>query len=457
MRSFTIRLKDIVGSRTFTWQGALFLSVIATAGSLILFTLPGQTNLWHFFVIFAFAQVCALFVYAAAALTIARIANFKLKSIFVFVSYIAFCIVRAYVANRLLIRANLSDSTMLLWRIQANLFVNIPGFFGPAWILNTREKTRLRISELQSEVEKLRSELSELSLQYSEQRSFAERELAIEVATTKQVIETLISTHDSRITVTVLIEKISNQVNQLGQLIRTLSKAYSTRPPSIAPEFSDVSMMSIVDWLTTKYGISPLAASTMGSYLSFRYFITSGESSTILAQAFWVFTSIFCLLYLYRHQVIPVTKNFSRIVRLVIFQIVAVLVASTWAWLTILFDSQVTQQGSIFAVGAFTSWVVINVASIIVGVQNEYFSYVREIESGIVDFHSVINELRSLMQRENMAWKKMFARDIGRTPTAATVMLRNFSETPAAIDAEQVLERVSEIWELVLVELRSLT
>jgi hypothetical protein len=70
---------------------------------------------------------------------------------------------------------------------------------------------------------------------------------------------------------------------------------------------------------------------------------------------------------------------------------------------------------------------------------------------------NAIMEIRATMLQEDSAWKSMFIENISRTPTAATVMLRNVVENPSDDNVEQSLRAVTEIWEEVLVRLRLVT
>mgnify|MGYP000606047603 CR=1 FL=1 len=66
-------------------------------------------------------------------------------------------------------------------------------------------------------------------------------------------------------------------------------------------------------------------------------------------------------------------------------------------------------------------------------------------------------DIKQTMALEESTWKSMFVGNIGRTPTAATVMLRTVIEDPHAKNVGELLQAVVEIWESVLTRLRLVT
>ena len=457
MRTLTSFLRSLIGPRTYTWQGAVALSFISTVGTVILYANKADTNLALFLVIFIFAQVCALFIYALCGLAQTRISRFSSQAVLVVVGYVVYCFVRAYVAEKLLWRSEAITENLLGWRFRSNLLVNLPGFIGSAWVMNVRERSSVRLAELLTQGEQLSKELNELNDLYTEQRSYGERELALEIASAKQLLDSIETQGDVLDAHSATIERLRGVVHHASQAIRAMSQSAQGRQSLISEMPARFSMSNVVDRVTQERGVSPWFASLTGFFFALTYATDYAPERHPLPTSIGIGSIMFLILWVFRYLVLPRVKSWRRLQRILIFEIFVVAASLWWALTISRGDFASALPVALPLVSAATSAVVMNVMAFTQSLLDQRIDYSRAIDNRNREIEKAIMEIRATMSLEESTWKSMFVGNISRTPTAATVMLREVVDKPRENNIEQALATVIEIWESVLGRLRLVT
>ena len=457
MRTLTSFFRSLIGPRTFTWQGAVALSFIATVGTVVLYANKANAELVNLVVIFVFAQACALFVYAVSGLLQTRLTRFSAQVAVVVIGYVVFCFVRAYVAEKLLWRADAISENLLSWRFRSNLLVNLPGFVGSAWVMNVSARSRANVDEDLARTEVLEREFSELSDRYSEQRSYGERELALEIASAKQMLYSFESQSLSSTPVASAVEKLRSAVYRADQAVRAMTSNESFRTPSVTTRFPRFSIVDVIDRATRERGVSPGFASLTGFFFAVTYFADYDPQGSVFIRALGIGAVMFLLLWLYRVAVLPRMKDKKRLWRILGFELCIIIVSAWWAMSISRAEYTETLPVALPILTALTSVVVMNVMAGTQSLIDQRMDYARMIQRRNQELENAIAEIKTTMALEESTWKSMFVGNIGRTPTAATVMLRTVVEDPHAKNVGELLQAVVEIWESVLTRLRLVT
>ena len=433
------------------------MSIITTVGTVVLYANRANAKLALFIVIFVFAQVCALFVYAASGMLQTRLNRLSAQVITVVIGYVVFCIVRAYVAEKLLWRAGAISQDLLGWRIRSNLLVNLPGFIGSAWVMNVSATLRAQIDSNLERAEVLERELSELNDRYSEQRSYGERELALEIASAKQLLDAFETQAVNSATTTILREELRSVVYRADQAVRAMISAGVSKSATVVTGRPEISFVGVVDRATQERGVSPWFASLTGFFFAVTYFVDYDSQRHAFIRALGIGAVMFLLLLGYRVVVLPIVKNWPRLWRWVSLE-VCISAVSVW-WAVAISGSEYSDQLPVAlpVVTTLTSIAVMNVMAGAQSVLDQRSIYSETIARHAIELEHAIADIKSTMAIEESTWKSMFVGSISRTPTAATIMLRSVLDEPLADNVDEVLRKVIEIWNSVLMRLRLVT
>ena len=457
MRTLTSFFRSLIGPRTYTWQGAIAQSFIATIGTVMLYANKAHTHLSLFLVLFVFAQVCALFVYALCGLIQIRLSRFSSQAMLVVIGYVIYCFVRAYVAEKLLWRVDAVTEHLLGWRFRSNLLVNLPGFVGSAWVMNVRERSASHIEFLLAQGEKLSRELGDLEDLYAEQRSYGERELALEIASAKQLLDTIENQGTVQIAHAASVELLRRVVHHANQAVRSMSNSPHGHGATISPIPAWFSFSNVVDRMTKEHGVSPGFTSFIGFFFAVTYLTDYEPEGHPLLQSAGIGIVMFALLWSFKFLVLPRVKTLPRLKRIAIFELAVIVVGAWWALTISRGEYANLLPVALPVVSALTSIVVMNVLAFTRSLFDQRIDYARKIERRNQELESAIGGIKQTMALEESTWKSMFVGNISRTPTAETVMLRTVVEDPDAKNVGELLQEVVEIWESVLTRLRLVT
>ncbi len=426
-------------------------------GTVILYANQTNANLAQFLAIFIFAQVCALFVYALCGLVQLRISRFSLQALLIVVGYAVYCFARAYVAEKLLWRADAVTDDLLSWRFRSNLLMNLPGFIGSAWVMNMRERSAMHLAELMARGEALSKELGELTDLYTEHRSYGERELSLEISSARQLLDSIDSDSHLLRHHSSIVERLQSAVHHASQAVRAMSQNSQSQLTSISAIPAPFSFSNVVDRVTSSRGVSPLFVSVTGFFFAITYATDYDPEGNPLLSSLGIGFVLFAILWTFRAGVLPKIASWRRYARVLIFEIVVLLASSWWALMVSRGDYVITLPVALPLISAVTSVVLMNIMAFTQSFIEQRADYARAVEFRNQEIEHAVAEIRSTMALEESTWKSMFVGNISRTPTAATVLLRTVIENPTSDNVEQSLLKVIDIWESVLDRLRLVT
>lgn len=426
-------------------------------GTVILYANQTSTDPAEFLAIFIFAQVCALFVYAFCGLLQLRISRFSLQALLIVVGYVVYCFVRAYVAEKLLWRADAVTDHLLGWRFRSNLLVNLPGFIGSAWVMNVRERSAMHLAELMTRAEASSKELGELRDLYTEQRSYGERELSLEISSARQLLDAIDADSDLVRQHSSIVERLQSAVHHASQAVRAMSQNSQSQLTSISPIPAPFSFSNVVDRVTSLRGASPWFVSVTGFFFAITYATDYDPEGNPLLSSLGIGFVLFAILWTFRVGVLPKIASWRRYTRVLVFEIVVSLASTWWALMVSRGEYANTLPFALPLISAVTSVVLMNIMAFTQSFIEQRADYARAVECRNQEIEHAVAEIRSTMALEESTWKSMFVGNISRTPTAATVLLRTVVENPTSDTVEQSLLKVIDIWESVLDRLRLVT
>ena len=426
-------------------------------GTVILYANQAHTNLSLFLVIFIFAQVCALFVYALCGLAQPRISRFSLQVVLIVVGYVMYSFVRAFVAEKLLWRAEAVDEALLGWRFRSNLLVNLPGFVGSAWVMNARERSASHLNELLRQGDELSIELGKITDLYTEQRSYGERELSLEISSAKQLLDSIEMQSEDLAAHRLIIERLKGVVHHASQAVRAMSQNAQRQQDAMSAIPIRSTFVDVVDRVTQVRGVPPWFASLSGFFFATTYATDYNPDQSPLLRSMGIGIVLFAILWFFRHRILPRIRYWPRFQRVLVCEVVIACASLWWALTVSRGDYAATLPVALPIVSALTCVVVMNVMAFAQSVQDQRVDYSSKLELRNHEIERAIEHIRSMMALEESTWKSMFVGNISSTPTAATVMLRSIIENPNSDNVGSSLQMVIEIWESVVERLRLVT
>ena len=294
----------------------------------------------------------------------------------------------------------------------------------------------------------------ELSVFIRDARTFAIREVSLEIQSTRGSLESF------------EVAKVSSQEIdlQISQLQETLTEVES-RISHISNRFSG--SMRIVKFNSRfNYSASAIVNSSTkqnmalpGLISSFAFFGFSSWLSYFLADIYAFFwgtilsASSFIIFWLYEKHIVTKVLALSISIRVVIYE--SIVIAYLFFWLLILGYFAGDNSGSYSAALAYAAipFVFFNGGAILGGIVNLSQEYREKLTKQASLLRKDLSDLEQVRSDEDKVWKSLFLGDIALSPTTASVILRDAVLTKDHDRVVAAIPNVNALWKSVLSKL----
>lgn len=444
----------IAGPQAFNPYSLVLVSTVATIGTLSIYASYDAQNFLVTLAILAIVQLFALLPLLIIAPIVRSIPVLLNRFAAVMGSYILVNVIRSVLLDTLLVNWGIETESRLAFRLYSNVIFLSLLMAALAWgaDLVAEDIAQVRVDEelITTNKQKLASAVEEIE----QARTYVSRELSLEISATQTELEnfrfkqapaeaeqeTLKEFH-------LLLEKVSKKLSDL-------TKNFPSNRISV--EIEDPVRYSFKKILDASTYVNPYVPQVMGG-LSFvalagwlGYFV---DRLTAIQWAAYLGVYSFLVYWLYRKFLVPRMRKRTVLIRLLIFEVSLAPFIFFWLALLGFIAGDDSETYGIAAANSISVFVFANIATFASGVLAAASEYREELEKTSRILSEEIRVIQEVKTREENVWKEFFAGDISKSPTTATVRLRDAITRPDGPDLTEVLPSVMKIWQNVLLHL----
>ena len=431
----------IAGDQAFNTYALIAVSTIATIGTLSIYVGYNPTNFPTILAILVIAQVGALSPIFVIAPLAKRIESNGNRFAVVITTFILANVIRSILLDLLLVKWGFDSESKLAFRLYSNVVFLTILYVILAWISDFINENFAALSERQSLAADLTTKFYGVAQVISEARNYGSRELMIEVGALNSALEVVPPEFASETQTKRFIKQLSEVTQSVVLKLQLLERSYPNQKSVLAiavpVKFSTSKVLSAATYST------PYPPRLMGG-LSFialsgwlGYFI---DRATALQWAAYLGVYGFIIYWLYSKLLVPFMRRFKPVTRFAIYEVS--LVPFTFFWLALLgyYAGDDSTTYGIAATNSISVFVFANLATFISGALIVASENRIELENTVSTLQLEVNKIEAVKQREDLIWRELFASDISKSPTTATVQIR---ETISGLD-KQAFENVQE-------------
>lgn len=327
-------------------------------------------------------------------------------------------------------------------------------YLGFGWLTHVLTRNFSEVDLAKGLIANLSKQQYETSQTILEARTFASREISLEIQSTRGTIENLILTSDLEKSINSEITKLRRVIDEVELRVHRISRRLpATHKFQKGFSSSRISLSGIIDSSTrgTKFLPGLIAVVAFFGFCNWLGYFMSEFNAAIWGL---VLSSIsFGVFLSYERFVVPFLLQKSSVIRLVVFEIV--ILGYLFFWLVILGffagdNSSAYGAASVYAVIPF---VFFNIGIFISGVILSSQEQRERLTIQATALRSDLYELEKIRSNEDEVWKSLFAGDIASSPTTASVILRDASISSDQNRIVDVIPNVNKLWSSVLQKL----
>jgi hypothetical protein len=288
-------------------------------------------------------------------------------------------------------------------------------------------------------------------------RTFAIREVSLEIQSTRGSLENFAATSHQN-------KEIENQINELQKTldevearVGKISNQFPAllRMPKVYSK-SKYSLFHIIDASTKKNEALP------GLISAFAFFGFSSWLSYFLDEAsafFWgtvLSISSFVIFLAYEKYVVTKTLSQPVYIRVLVYE--ATVVSYLFFWLVILGFFAGDNSGAYGAALAYAAipFVFFNGGAVLGGIVTLSQERLENLTTQSATLRIEMSDLEKIRREEDKIWKSLFVGDIALSPTTASVILRDATLTKDSDRVLAAIPNVNMLWKSVLSKLPAL-
>jgi hypothetical protein len=297
----------------------------------------------------------------------------------------------------------------------------------------------------------------ELSLTIRDARTFATREVSLEIQSTRGSLENFAATSDHNPEIDSQIIQLQKTLDEVENRVISISSLFpvKVRVPKVS-EKSNYSFFSVVNASTKKNEALP------GLISAFAFFGFSSWLSYFLDDAYallWgtiLSISSFVIFWAYEKYVVANVLTQPVSVRVVIYE--TIVVSYLFFWLVILGFFAGDDSGAYGAALAYAviPFVFFNGGAVLGGIVTLSQERRESLTAQAGTLRKDMADLEKIRSDEDKVWKSLFVGDIALSPTTASVILRDATLTKDYDRVVAAIPNVNALWNIVLSKLPAL-
>lgn len=444
----------IAGPQAFNPFSLILVSSIATIGTLSIYTSYDAQDFFVTLAILVVVQLFALLPIVLIAPAVKTIPNLVNRVGAVLASYVLVNVIRSILLDILLVNWGLETESRLAFRLYSNvvfLSILMISLAVGADVISD-DVAQVRIEE--EGIVLNREKLATIKGGITQARTYVSRELALEVSATTAELDT----YEFR---NKLTSPEQSKLNEFRALLDSVSKRLIEIKSGVLPKMVSLdaatpvrySLKKIIDASTS---VNPYRPGLMGG-LSFialagwlGYFV---DRITALRWAAFLGIYSFVVYSMYRRFFLPLLRKQTILIRAVLFEISLIPFVFFWLALLGFIAGDDSETYGIAAANSISVFIFANLATFVSGVLVAAAEYRAELEIYSKLVQEQIEILQGVKTQEENIWREFFAGDIAKSPTTATVRVRDAVGSQDGNRFNEVQPAVIDIWQNVLKQL----
>lgn len=329
-------------------------------------------------------------------------------------------------------------------------------YLGLGWVVLALDKNFKQVSLGKELLEVLSNQQLELTLAIRDARTFAIREISLEIESTRGSLETYSAANHPDLEIAKVVNELEGTLDAVEIQVNKIANRFSgvSRTPKIKSK--------------TKYSISTIvSAGTLPNFLLpklisiFAFFGFSSWLSYFISDLQAIFLGAvlsglsFGIFWIYEKYVVSKILGRPVFVRVLLYEVLIVVYLFFWLLiLGFLAGDNSVSYGAALAYSAIP-FLFFNAGVVLSGVIASTDKYLEQLTKQATELRLNLSTLDQIRVDEDRIWKSLFAGDISLSPTTASVILRDATMTK---DLERVVEtipNVNALWKSVLGKLLS--
>ena len=450
-------IKNIAGPETFNLAALSLSSLVISLGKLTVYAADQSQFIVYSLGALAISQCLVVALLAIIGKLVPRTSLGKF-----FPGLVVAVILLVNILGTLLFEAilriwNLEPIPQSLLQRAVSLMFTTFIYIGFGWVSAALESNFRQVNIGKELLKTLSKQQLELSLTIRDARTFAIREVSLEIQSTRATLENLTATSLHH-------QEIDTQINQLNETLDEVESRIgniSNRFPDLArmPKISSRSnstLSAVVDASTKQNSVLP------GLISIFAFFGFSSWLSYFLADTYAFFWGIilsissFAIFSAYENYVVTKVTSRPIFVRVLIYEVIVI--AYLFFWLLILGYFAGDDSGSYSAALAYAAipFIFFNGGAVLGGIVALSQEHRENLTAKAGMLRKDMAALEQLRSDEDKVWKSLFVGDIALSPTTASVILRDAALTKDQERVAAAIPNVCALWKSVLEKLPAL-
>ena len=450
-------LQNLAGPDTFNLVSLSLAALVFSLGKLTVYAADQSQYLVYSLSALAISQCIVVIALSVIGKIIFRTPNGKLQPVFVVTAVLIVNILGTILFELILVNWNLEPIEQSVFQRVISLSFTTFIYLGLGWVSAALDSNFKQVRLGKELLTNLSKKQLELSLTIRDARTFAIREISLEIQSTRGSLENFAATSDHN-------QKIENQINELQ---KTLDEV-EVRVGKFSNQFPAILRMPKI-YSKSKYSLSDIVnASTKknealpGLISAFAFFGFSSWLSYFLDEAsafFWgTILSISSFVIFWAYEKYVVTKVLSQPVYLRVLIYETTVISYLFFWLVILGFFAGDNSGAYGAALAYAAipFVFFNGGAVLGGIVTLSQERRENLTTQATTLRIDMADLEKIRSEEDKVWKSLFVGDIALSPTTASVILRDATLTKDSDRVLAAIPNVNTLWKSVLSKLPTL-
>ena len=444
-------IQNIAGPETFNLAALGLSSLVFSLGKLTVYAADQSQFLVYSLGALAISQCLVVALLAIVGKLLPRAALGKYFPALVVVAVLLVNILGTFLFEVILRTWNLEPITQSLLQRTISLMFTTFIYLGFGWVSAALDSNFRQVNIGKELLTTLSKQQLELSLTIKEARTFAIREVSLEIQSTRGTLENFVATSSRHQDIDIEISQLNETLDEVENRIGKISNRFPdlVRIPRISSR-SNATLSSVINASTKKNDVLP------GLISIFAFFGFSSWLSYFLTDTYAFFWGIilsissFVIFWAYENYVVTKVTSLPVLIRVLIYE--AIVVAYLFFWLLILGYFAGDDSGSYSAALAYAAipFIFFNGGAVIGGIVTLSQEHRENLTAKAATLRKDMADLEQIRSDEDKVWKSLFVGDIALSPTTASVILRDATLTKDQERVAAAIPNVHALWKSVL-------
>ena len=446
--------RDVAGSHTFNLISLCLAALVFSLGRLTVYAADQSGFLIFALGALALSQCLVVILLSLAGKVLFRVPLDKFRPLLVVALILLVNILGTILFETILMSWNLEPISQSWFQRAISLMFSTFIFLGFGWVAAALDNNFMQVNLGKELITTLSKQQHELTLTIRDARTFAIREISLEIQSTRGTLDNFVATSSRN-------QEIQDQINQLQKTLDEVESrvsVISSQFPSYSqmPRINSRSRLSFFEVVnaSTKQNqalpglISVFAFFGFSSWLS--YFLEDVNAflwGTILSA------SSFAIFWAYERYLVKQLVGQPLFIRVLAYE--AIVITYLFFWLVILgffAGDNAEAYGAALAYAAIP-FVFFNGGAVLGGIVTLSKENRDNLTTKASTLREVMAELEQIRSEEDKVWKSLFVGDIALSPTTASVILRDVALTKDFDRVLSAIPNVNALWTSVLLKL----